>query len=107
MFKLSSAFAVNCSAGPVIRPCLISIRSNGDHRFDGEAHAGLGRSNSLVLGVMWNIRCAVEELVDAVADVATDDLAILGFGMLLNGVSGVAEEHAWFDELDRFCETFS
>ncbi len=71
-----------------------------DHWLNSEAHALLRLSNSLVVLVMWNVWCAVEELVDAVADVCLHDVALLGLGVLVDDSSEVAEEDAWLDQLN-------
>lgn len=42
---------------------------------DGEDHARLHRANSAVLGVVWDIRRGVEEVIDAVSGVLSDDSA--------------------------------
>jgi len=81
------------------------VGAQSNHGLDGEAHAGLGLADGLVLGVMRHIRRTVEALVDAVAAVGLDDAAVVALGELLDGVAVVAEERAGLDELDRFGET--
>ena len=49
----------------------------------------------------------MKELVDAVTTIGLDDTTITTFGMLLNHIPRVSEEHARFDNLDRLLETFS
>lgn len=77
---------------PVVWPGLVSMCTNADHRLNGEAHAGLRLSDSLVLGVVWHVWCTVEQLVDAVAAVCSDNAAILALCMLLNDITVLAEE---------------
>lgn len=107
MLKLRRQRPINRGTSPVIRPGTITVCAQVNHRLDGKAHARFGSSNSLILPVVRDIGRTVEKLVHAVTAVALDDGAILALGVFLDGVSGIAEEHAWFDELDCFVETFS
>lgn len=64
-------------------------------------------SDRLVLRVVRNIGCAMEELVDAVAAVRPNNTALLALRVLLDNVAVLAEECAWFDHLDSLCQTLS
>ena len=100
MLELRRLATVGGHTRPVIRPGLVLVRAQGNHRLDGETHAGLRLSDSLVLGVMGHVGRAVEALVDAVAAVGLDDAAVVALGDLLDGVAVVAEERAGLDELN-------
>ena len=58
--KLRSPLPVLRGTGPVIRPRLVPMCAQRDHRLDGEAHAFFCLTDSLVLGVVRNVRRAVE-----------------------------------------------
>lgn len=98
--KLRCQRAILRDTRPFVWPCLVPMRTNTNHRLDGEAHAGLCRSNCLVLRVVRNIGCAMEELVDAVPAVCPDDAAVLALCVLLDDVSVFTEQCAWLDDLD-------
>ena len=49
---------------------------------------------------MRDVRCAMEQAVDAVADVRLDDVALLRLGVLVDRVAEVAEEDAGLDHRD-------
>lgn len=83
------------------------MRTQTDHRLDGEAHARFCLSDSLVFCVMWNVGCAVEQLVDTMSAVGLDDAAILRLCVLLDNVSRIAEEHAGLDQLDSLVQALS
>lgn len=82
------------------------MRTDVNHGFNGEAHARLRSTHGLVLRVMGNIGCAVEQLVDAVATVALDHTAVPGLRVLLNDISGFSEQHAWLHQLNRLVQAF-
>lgn len=105
--KLGSLLAVNSSAGPIIGPSDIPILAQRDHGFNGEGHAGLALANSLVLGIMRNVGRAVEDTVDAVANISTDNAAVLALGMGLDRVAKVAEESAGLDHRNRLVQTLA
>lgn len=90
MLKLRTQRPIRGRARPVIRPHLLSIRPQVNHRLDREAHPGLGDSGGPVLSVMGDVWSAVEEVVDAVSAIGFHDRAITGFGMFFNDVAGVA-----------------
>lgn len=73
------------------------MRPQVDHRLDRKAHSLLRLPNRLVVLVMRNVRCAMEQAVDAVADVRLDDVAFLRLGVLVDRSSEVAEEDAGLD----------
>lgn len=81
--------------------------AQANHRLNGEAHAWLRLSHSLVLGVMWDVGCAVEQLVDTVSAVCLDDAAVLSLCVLLDNVSIFAEKRAWLNQLDSLVQALS
>ena len=105
MLELRRLATISGHTRPVVRPGLVLVCAQGNHRLDGEAHAGLRLADSLILGVMRHVGRAVEALVDTVAAVGLDDAAVVALGDLLDSVAVVAEERAGLDELDRFGET--
>lgn len=105
--KLRSPGSVGCHTGPVVGPGLIPVSTQADHGLDREAHARLRLSDSLVLGVMRHVGCAVEQLVDAVPAVGLDDAAVLGLCVLFDDVPVFAEESAWLDQLDGLVQALS
>lgn len=105
--KLRRPLSINSGAGPVVGPGDVPVLAEGQHRLDGERHAGLALSNGLVLGVMRNVWRAVEDGVDAVADIRPNDAAVIGLCVLLDDVAKLAEEGAGLDELDGLVETLA
>ena len=101
MLELRSPATVCSDTGPVVGPRLVLVGPESDHRLDSKAHARLRLADGLVLGVMGNIRSAVEELVDAVAAVSLHNATVVCFGDLFDRVAVVSEEGAGLDELDR------
>lgn len=102
VLELRRLATIRSNTRPVIRPRLILVRAQRNHRLDSKAHARFRLANGLVLGVVRNIRRAMEELVNAVAAVSFHDAAVVGFGEFLDRVAVVAEERAGLDEFDRF-----
>ena len=102
MLELRRPAPIRRHHGPVIRPRLIPVRAQTDHRLDGKAHTRLRHADGFVLGVMGHVGRAVEQLPDAVPAVGADDGAFLGFGVLFDRVAGFAEGHAGLHELDGF-----
>ena len=99
--------AVHRNTGPVIGPCLVPIRSNTDHRLNGEAHARLSLPNSLVLRIVRNVGRAMKQLVDAMSTVRSDHSTFLALRILLDDVAILAEECARLDHVDSLVQTFS
>lgn len=107
MLKLSCSAPICRDARPIIRPCLVSIRTKTDHRFNGKAHARLCSTHRFVLRIMRNVWRCVEELVYPMAAIGLDDTAISTLGVLFDHISRIAKEHARFDYLDGLVKTFS
>jgi hypothetical protein len=105
--KLRRQFPINRGARPVIRPGNVTILTQRDHWLDREGHARFTLPDRLVLGVMRDIRRAVEDGVDAVSDIGPDHTAVFRLSMLFNSVAKLAEERAGLDQLDGFCETLA
>ncbi len=97
--KLSGPLAIYGRAGPVIGPGHIAVLAQSNHGFDGECHAGFALANGLVLGVVWNVGRAVEDCVDAVAHVRSDDATAFGLGVFLDRVAKLAEQGARLHQL--------
>lgn len=96
---MSSALPINGGARPVIWPCNITVFAQGNHGLNRECHARLAFAYSLVLGVVRNIGRAVEDAVDAVADVGPDHAAIPALGVLLDDVAKLPEQSTRLDFL--------
>lgn len=105
--KLSSERAILRNARPVIRPGLVPVCTDTDHRLDCEAHAGFRLPDGFVLGIMWYIRSAVEKLVDTVSAVCPNNAAIFALRMLFNDIAVVAEQSARLDHLDGLSQALS
>lgn len=56
---------------------------------------------------MRHVRRAVEQLVNTMTAVRLDNGAVLCLCVLFNDVSGVAEEHARFDDLNGLVQALS
>lgn len=77
------------------------MRPEIDHGFYGEAHPFFASTNSLVLGVVRDIRGAVEELIHTVANICFDDAAV---SLLRHGLDRIAKVSYWRSRLDhRYC----
>lgn len=98
--KLRGELAVDGGAGPVVGPGLVPVRAEVDHGLDGEAHALLRGADGLVVLVVRDVGRAVEQAVDAVADVRAHHVALLRLGVLVDRVAEVAEQHARLDQRD-------
>jgi len=98
--KLRSQRAVLGDTCPVVWPSLISVRAYADHWLDGKTHAWLCLSDGLVLRVVRNIRCAMEELIYAVSTVGPNHTTILTLCMLFDHIAILAEERAWLHNLN-------
>ena len=105
--KLSRALPVNGGAGPVVGPCHVTVLAQGDHGLDGKGHSRLALAHRLVLGVMRDVGRAVEDAVDAVADVRPDHAAVPALGVLLDDVAELAEQRARLDLLDGLLQTLA
>jgi hypothetical protein len=86
VLKLRRLAPIRSNTRPVIRPSLILVRAQRDHRLDSKAHTRLRLADGFVLGVMRDVGCAVEELVNAVAAVSFHDAAVVALGELLDRV---------------------
>ena len=106
MFELSCSTSIGGDARPIIGPRLVSIRTKTDHWFNCKAHSRLCSTHRFVLSIMRNVWSGVEELVDPMATVRLDDTAVSTFGVLLDHIARIAEEHARFDNLNGLVETF-
>lgn len=107
VLKLSRQRSVLGGTGPIVRPGAVTVCTNVNHGLNCEAHSRLCGADGLVLGVVRNIRCAVEELVDSVATIRLYNGAVAGLGVLLNRVSRVAEKHTRLDQVDGLVQTFT
>lgn len=105
--KLRRQGAILSDTRPVIRPGLVSVRADADHRLDREAHTRLRLPNRLVLRIVRDVWRTVEELVDAVAAVSPDNAAVLALRVLLDDVAVLAEERAWLHQLNSLFQTLS
>lgn len=90
--KLRRPLPVLRRAGPVVWPGHVLVRPQVDHRLDRKAHALLCLPDRLVVLVMRDVRRAMEQAIDAVADVGLDDVALLRLGVLVDRGAKVAEE---------------
>lgn len=104
---MGGALAVYRRARPVVGPSNVTVLAEGNHRLNGKSHTRLGLTNSLVLGVVGDVRRAVEELVDSVSAVGADYAAVTGLGMLLNDVAKLTEENTWLNGLDGKVQALS
>mgnify|MGYP003629444906 CR=1 FL=1 len=100
--KLSCPLSILRHAGPVIRPGLIPICAQRNHRLDRKAHSLLRRTHSLVLAIMRNIRRAMEQAVDTMSTVRSDNTTLLRLAVLLDNVSIFSEQSSRLDGLDSF-----
>ena len=107
MLKLSCPGAVLSYTGPVIWPCFVLVCAQTDHRLDREAHSRLSCADGLVLRVMRDVWCAMEQLVDSMSAVCLDNAAVLRLCVLLNRISGLSEGHTRLHKLDRLLQTLA
>lgn len=107
VLKLRSPAAVGSHTRPVVRPGPVLVRTQSNHRLNGETHARLRLTDSLVLRVMGNVGRAVEELVDAVTAVSLDDTTVGSLRNLLDRVAVVSEQSTGLNELDRLLKAVS
>lgn len=107
MLELRRPCPINGYTRPIIRPRAIAITARADHRLDRETHTRLGDPHGLVLGVMRDVGGAVEEGVDTMAAIGRDDGAVVGFGVLFDGVADVAEGEARLDRFDGEAGAFA
>lgn len=107
MFKLSRAFAVNSNTGPVVGPCSVLVCSETDHRLNSEAHAGFGHTDGLVLCVVRDVGCAVEQSVDTVTAVGLDGTATSVLGVLCDDGTVLSEQCVGLCDLDGFVQTLA
>ena len=105
--KLSRPRTILCHTRPIIRPRLVTMCTETDHWLNREAHSRLRFTNSLVLRVMWNVRRAVEQLIDAMSAVCLDDAAAAALCMLLYRVTEVAKQHAGLHHRNGVVQAFS
>ena len=71
------------------------------HRLNSKRHAGLGNAGCLVMGIMRDVRRAVEVLVDSVAAVCAHNAELVGLGVLFNHIAKAAEKNTGLDGGDR------
>lgn len=105
--KLSRQLAINSCAGPVVRPRNVSVLAQGNHGFNSKGHSRLAFADCLVLGVVWDIGRAVEQLADSVAAVGSDDTAVLLLGVLLDDVSKLPDQGTGLHSLDGLLQALS
>ena len=107
MLKLGCPTSIGGDTCPIIGPCLVSISTQADHRLNCKARSSLGGTHGFILGIMRNVWSGVKELINAMATVGLDNAAVSTLGVLLDHVSRVSKEHAWFDYFDCLVKTFS
>lgn len=97
MLKLRRVPPVGGGGGPVVGPRDVVVRAQAEHGLDGEHHSWLGHAHRLVLGVVGDVRLAVEERVDSVPAVCPDHGAAVLGGVVLNHLPQGAEHQARLD----------
>ena len=107
MFKLGRALAINRDTGPVVRPCPVLVGSQADHGLNGEAHAGLGHTDGLVLCVMRDVGSTVEQGVDSVTTVSLDGAASSVLGVLCDDRTIFSEKRVRLCDFDGLVQTFA
>lgn len=105
--KLRRAHTIDRSAGPVVGPCNIAVLAESNHGLNGKGHTSLAFANRLVLGIMRNVGRAMEELVDTVTAVCSDDTALLLRSVLLDNVAKLADQNAGLNSLDRLFQALT
>lgn len=105
--KLCRPLPIYCDAGPIVRPCLVPMCTETDHRLDSKTHPRRRCTNSLVLGVMRHIWSAVEELIDPVPTVGLYHAASSTFRIFLDDRAWISKQHTWFDECNGLVEALS
>lgn len=83
--------SILCRTRPIIRPRHSLMCPQVDHRLNGKAHPWLTLSYLLVLRVMRNIRCAMEQLVDTMPDIHLHNTAIPLFRDPLDSVAEISQ----------------
>lgn len=56
---------------------------------------------------MWDVGWAVEDPVDAVANISSNNAAVLGLGVFLDDITKLAEEGTRLDKLDGFFQALA
>lgn len=105
--KLSSHLAINSSACPVIGPGDISVLSKSNHGLNSKSHTRLALADSLVLGVVRDVRRAVEKLANSVATVGSNNTAVVLLGVLLDNVAKLSDQCTRLDSLDGLIQALS
>ncbi len=104
--KLCRPLAVLSDTSPIIRPCLILMSSQSNHRFDREAHPLLCSPHSLVLGIMRNVRRTMEFCVDTMPAICLHDAAIFRLGDLFYNISVISEKCPGLHECNGCVQRF-
>jgi hypothetical protein len=98
--ELGRHLAINSGAGPVVGPSDISVLAQRNHGLNSKGQARLALANSLVLGVVRNVRRAVEKLANSMTTVGSDNTAVVLLGVLLDNVTEFADQGTGLDGLD-------
>jgi hypothetical protein len=83
--------------GSIVKVCTrgdVSQRHSGHHQPTSRVthHSRLAVMRRLILGIVWDARCWVEQAIDAVATVRPVDAAAVRVGNFFDGSSKVSEE---------------
>jgi hypothetical protein len=104
---LSRQLAVDGSAGPVVRPCNVSVLANRNHWLNRKGHSWLALANRFVLGVMRDVGGAMEQLSNTMTAISSDDAAVVFLGMLLDNVAKLSDQNSRFHRLNRLFQAFT
>ena len=76
------------------------MRAQTYHRLNRKCHPRLRCTDCLILRVMRDIGCGVEELVDSVPAIRCNHAALLALCMSCDDIPRILESHARLDDLD-------
>ena len=85
---------------PAVGQGVAPVGAKGDHRLDGDDHAGLQTDAAAATAVVADLGVLVHDAADAVSDVVADHAVAVGLGELLDRRADVAEAVAGDGLLD-------
>ena len=105
VFELSAALAISGNCRPIISPGGVLVGSQVYHRFDGEDMALLHYALGLVLIVVGNIRCCMEETSNSMTAIRPIHRASIRHGCLVDNTAKVAIQGTRLDLGESRCQT--
>jgi hypothetical protein len=104
---LSSAFAIDGRAGPIVRPGNIPVFPKSNHGLNSESHAWLAFADGLILRIMGHVRRAVEQFTNPMPAISSNGAAALAFRVLLDDIAKLSYQRSRFDCLNRLVQALT